>query len=140
MRQNTCRLIASILIFILMLAFVGCNGGTEPTVPSAMPTVTNQQTQGTTAPETTTPGTSVPEATVPETTVPATTVPETTVPETVVPAATVPPETAPTVTQPEADGGGVTTPVAPTAPSSGKYIVPEGCTYKTSGGKVYQVG
>ena len=103
MRQNTCRIIASILIFGLMLAFVGCNGGTEPTVPSAMPTGTNQQTQGTTAPETSIPGTSVLETTAPETTVPEATAPETTVPPTTIPSGTVPPVTTPSATKPDDD-------------------------------------
>lgn len=96
MKQNTYRLIASILIFVLTLIFVGCNGGTEPTDPSTIPTGTTQQTQGTT------PETTVPESTTPETTTSETTVPETTVPETTVPETTAPVETQPTVTQPPA--------------------------------------
>ena len=110
MKQNTYRLIASILLFVLTLIFVGCNGGTEPTDLSTTPTGTTEQTQGTTAPETSTPGTSAPETTVPETTVPETTVPETTVPETTVPETTVPETTAPVETQPPVTQPPVTQP------------------------------
>ena len=110
MKQNTYRLIASILIFVLTLIFVGCNGGTEPTDPSTIPTGTTQQTQGTTAPETSTPGTSAPETTVPETTLPETTVPETTVPETTVPETTVPETTVPETTVPETTVPEITVP------------------------------
>ncbi|MBE6986858.1 MAG: hypothetical protein E7433_05490 [Ruminococcaceae bacterium] len=112
MRQNTCRLIASILIFVLILAFVGCNGGTEPTDPSTIPTGTTLQTQGTTAPETSTPGTSAQETTVPETTVPETTVLDTTEPETTVPKATAPETTVPPTTIPSGTVPPVTTPSA----------------------------
>lgn len=101
MRQNPCRLIGSVLIFILAVVCVGCNNGPGVTEPSTMPTESIGQTQGTSAPETSIPGTSPPETTVPvETTVPDTTVPETTVPETTAPPETTSPVTQPVETQP----------------------------------------
>lgn len=117
MRQNTCRLIASVLIFILAVVCVGCNNGPGVTEPSTMPTESIRQTQGTTAPETSIPGTSPPETTAPETTVPVeTTVPDTTVPETTVPETTAPPESTSPVTRPVETQPPVTQPAPTVSP------------------------